>query len=170
MKKSFLLYLDMADPIEMLSDAEAGRLMKAVFRYASTGALPEELKAPANICFQFIRRSLDRDQEKYERTCAARAKAGRRGGTCSQERRKQMKAIASFAQANQADNENDSENDNENGNENDNDNENENMPAYSWPEGAESSPSLSFSGKYRNLSFLPEGFKIPDPQEICPAG
>ncbi|MCD7890682.1 MAG: DUF6291 domain-containing protein [Ruminococcus sp.] len=67
-KKSFVLYNDYYEHINMLSDEEAGMLMKAVFMYAETGEVPE-LQGMTKMAFSFISSQLDRDREKYEERC-----------------------------------------------------------------------------------------------------
>ena len=53
----------------MLSDVEAGRLLKALFEYNRTGALPEHLKNGTAILFAQLRAQHDRDRQRYERKC-----------------------------------------------------------------------------------------------------
>lgn len=117
MNNSFILYTDMGLSIQSLRDAEAGKLLKAIYQYVATGELPEGLKSPTAMCFALIRRSLDRDLAKYEEVCRRRAEAGRAGGLRTQELFRQKEANASNASANQAYHysENDSEYENENG-------------------------------------------------------
>ena len=155
MYTSFILYIDMAQPIQSLRDAEAGRLLKAIYRYVETGEAPDNLKGSTAMCFSLIRRSLDRDREKYEAVRKRRAEAGRCGGLRTQELYRQREAIAAFAPANAADNENGNENGNDNKNENGNGNDN--VPVPPCP-GAGDTPSQRFYGKYRNLAFTKEEY------------
>lgn len=149
MRKSFILYTDMENSVCMLRDTEAGRLLKALYVYMATGALPDNLRGGAGICFDMMRRSIDRDWEKYDAVCRRRAEAGRAGGLKTQQLNREGQANASFALANQAENE--SENDTEN--ENESESESGNKARCQGPENA---PSPILCGKYRNLSFTPE--------------
>lgn len=78
--KSFLLYFDMQESFEKLSDEQAGKLIKALFRYATTREETAELDPAADMLFAILQRAIDRDTEKYNRKILARAEAGRKGG------------------------------------------------------------------------------------------
>ena len=82
-KQSFVLYLDMRGPLELLSDAERGRLFSAIFAYAETGEVPE-LAGAESMAFAFIRTALDRDATRWEAVREKRREAGRLGGKQSQ--------------------------------------------------------------------------------------
>ena len=100
-KNSFVLYTDSAEQFEILSDEQAGKLIKAVFNYAGNRILPKFDDGMLIMAFSFIKGQIDRDSEKWEETRKKRAEAGRKGG-------KQTQANASSAkqtkqnQANQA--------------------------------------------------------------------
>lgn len=85
--KSFLLYFDMMDGFDALEDADAGRVMKAIFHYAAEGVLPQKLDPAGQMFFTFARHWLDLDKEKYAKKVIARAEAGRKGAQARQERR-----------------------------------------------------------------------------------
>ena len=92
-KESFVLHLEDFEDFEELKDAEAGKLIKAILAYASTGVLPENLGVRASTMFRYIRRHLDRDKARYEETCRKRAESGKLGGRPrKQEDEKQNKA------------------------------------------------------------------------------
>lgn len=86
MTKSFLLYFDMMDGFDNLSDADAGQVMKAVFHYAAEGTMPEGLPPDARMFFTFARHWIDLDKEKYAKKCLARAEAGRKSALARQQR------------------------------------------------------------------------------------
>ena len=154
MNNSFILYTDMGLSIQSLRDAEAGKLLKAIYQYVATGELPEGLKSPTAMCFALIRRSLDRDLAKYEEVCRRRAEAGRAGGLRTQELFRQKEANASNASANQAYHYSENDSENENGNESVND------PVPGPPSaGADSTHTPILYGKYRNLAFTPEEYE-----------
>lgn len=69
MRTYFILHYDSAEAVNMLSDTEAGRLLKALFEYNRTGALPEHLKSGTAILFSQLRAQHDRDRQRYERKC-----------------------------------------------------------------------------------------------------
>ena len=119
-KVSFILYSAYSKHFSRLSDEEAGKLIKAIFQYVENGTTPE-LPPCADVIFTFISEQLDRDLAKWADIKKKRAKAGRKGGLRTQQLNK---ANASFALANQAENENENVNENENENVNENENEN----------------------------------------------
>ena len=130
-QKSFILYSDYSDMINELSDAEAGELLKSVFKYTNTGEAPD-LKGMAKMAFIVIKQNLDRNAVKYQETIEKRRIAGSKGGkqrvknlTDSSVQANQANAtFAKQTQANQADNVNDNVNDNDNDNVNVNVNDN----------------------------------------------
>ena len=65
-KDSFILYLEQKQIFEMLTDEEAGQLIKAIFQYEDTGQLIS-LDKSLQIAFIPIRSALDRNKEKYEK-------------------------------------------------------------------------------------------------------
>lgn len=79
-QSSAVLHLDDFEDIGDLKDAEAGKLLKAILAYVSTGAMPDNLGIQAKTMFRYIRRHIDRDKAKYEETCRKRAEAGKQGG------------------------------------------------------------------------------------------
>ena len=67
-KKSFQLYNDYIDHFSLMSDEEAGKLIKAIFCYVND--LPcEELAGLPLMAFSFIRSQLKRDSDKYDARC-----------------------------------------------------------------------------------------------------
>lgn len=69
MKKSFMLYYDYQEHLNLLTDAEIGRLIIALFEYAECGVFPQ-LDGMVKMAFSFIRSQIDRDNQKYLDKCA----------------------------------------------------------------------------------------------------
>lgn len=93
---------------------------EAIMRYASSGTLPE-LKPLAKMAFSFIKKEMDYNRERYEKTVEKRREAGKSGA----EAKRAKKELANLAnaveakqteqdQAKQAHNVNDNVNDNDN--------------------------------------------------------
>ena len=105
-KKSFVLYVDYKQHLDLIEDAEDYRaLFDAIFQYCATGYEPENLKGVAMMAFSFIKKNIDRDCEKWEHTRKKRAEAGRKGGKAKAENAKQDEthlANASIAKQNLA--------------------------------------------------------------------
>ena len=78
-KNSFILYCDIGQHLELLSDEDAGLLFKGIVHYADTGE-PPQLPPMAAMAFSFIRAQIDRDQEKWNTTREKRRAAGKSGG------------------------------------------------------------------------------------------
>lgn len=87
-KKSFVLYDDYKEHVEMLSNTEAGILFKAIFEYRATNIAPNNLEGEVKMAFSFIRAGLARDTKKWEKIRTARIEAGKKGGLASGEARK----------------------------------------------------------------------------------
>lgn len=167
MIKSFILYLDLGPTIQELRDAEAGRLIKAVYAYVSTGALPQNLKGGGKVCFDVIRNALDRDIAKYELKRKQQSEAGRKGGKALQAKLhaqadslQSAKATPDFALANQANNRN--ININRNTNRNKNENINLNIPSDSCREDGLSSAQVNsptLYGRYQNIPLTEQEYR-----------
>lgn len=79
-QKSFIQYLDTAKQWELLSDSQAGVLIKALFRYCATGEQLQTDDGKLEMAFSFMTAQIDRDSAKWEKTCERRAEAGKKGG------------------------------------------------------------------------------------------
>lgn len=79
MKNGFVLYTDYIEQVEMLEAEQAKALFLAVLKYASGEELPE-MDLPTRLAFSFIRKQIDRENEKYQKTVEARKEAGAKGG------------------------------------------------------------------------------------------
>ena len=78
-KKSFILYHDYRQHLELLSDEDKGSLLMALFDYSEWGTLPG-FEGMKKMAFSFIRAQMDRDMAKYEATCERNRKNGQKGG------------------------------------------------------------------------------------------
>jgi len=68
-KDSFILYDDMAEPINSLSDEQAGRLIKHIFAYRNNTNWVGQLDSGASMAFSFIKGTMERNERKYKETC-----------------------------------------------------------------------------------------------------
>lgn len=110
-KNSFILYTYQAETLSDLSFEQKGRLLTALFAYAS-GEEPEITDQAVKVAFAFIRVQIERDKEKYTDVCEKRRNAARNRWQGKTNRCKPMQtdANAHFADANNYDNEYDSDN------------------------------------------------------------
>ena len=77
-KNSFLIYLDYQEQFDLLTDEQAGKLIKAIIKYEKTGKT-SELDGVTKMAFSFIKTQLDRDREKWKEEKQKRSEAGKRG-------------------------------------------------------------------------------------------
>lgn len=71
--KTFLLLCDFGEIINMLTDSEAGQIIKAVFDYEINSVMPEFSDRTLQIVFFDIKRFLDSNRENYEKICRQRS-------------------------------------------------------------------------------------------------
>ena len=77
-KNSFLIYLDYQEQFELLTDEQAGQLIKAIIKYEKTGEIAK-LDGMTKMAFSFIKQQLDRDTEKWREEKQKRSEAGKKG-------------------------------------------------------------------------------------------
>ena len=117
-KKSFIAYADWVSVFNMLTDEEAGKLVKLIFSYVNDEN-PEVQDRVLKMAFEPIKSQLKRDLSKWVEIKEKRREAGRKGAEAKAEQNKQMLANADFAEqtlAKQAVNVNVNVNDNVNDN------------------------------------------------------
>lgn len=79
--KGFFTYFHHAEPLEMLSDEQAGRLYKALMRYGNTGEEADfEGDCALNVMFSLFKKEIDYNFERYAEICEIRREVGKKGG------------------------------------------------------------------------------------------
>lgn len=75
-REGMIIYHEFAEGIAAMSDADAGKLLKALLAYSVNGedATP---KGTAAILYPVMRRKVDRDNQKYAELCETRSKAAK---------------------------------------------------------------------------------------------
>ena len=139
-KGSFVLYFDYRKHLEFLTDAECGKLFKALLDYGETKKEPE-LEGAARMAFSFIACQMDRDAEKYAETCRKRSEAGKKGGrpksNASDEEAKKANGFSKKqSEAKKPDNDTDTDNENDTDTDNDTDTTTPYIPQGGTPNGA----------------------------------
>ena len=100
-KNSFVVYTDIKETLDGLTDDQVATLFRGMVDYQLTGSVPE-FEGVLKFAFIPIRQQMDRDNTKWERTKAARAESGRQGGIRSGEvRRAKAQSEANEASASQ---------------------------------------------------------------------
>lgn len=77
--KTFIVYDEIKDTLDEMTDEEIGKLFRGMVDYHVTGEEPD-LKGGLKFAFIPIRQQMDRDDDKWNKTREARAEAGRKGG------------------------------------------------------------------------------------------
>ena len=69
-KDNFILYNNMFDMLEELTDSEVGEIIKDVFRYSINGSTPKYEKGSGkSIVFKSIKNTIDINNKKYLEKC-----------------------------------------------------------------------------------------------------
>ena len=120
-KRSFILYTQHREQVNMLTNEQAGELLKAVYEYADTGEA-QVTDPMVSMMLAFLRQQMDIDRKRYEETCEKRREAGKKGGrpkTANQQpellpeySEKPNGFTRKHSKAKKADNENEYDNDN----------------------------------------------------------
>ena len=69
MKETFILYTSYKDAIMVLSDEQAGRLLKAIFEYATTGIKQEIDDTAVKFAYMLIVSQIESSNKQYEKKC-----------------------------------------------------------------------------------------------------
>lgn len=117
-KKSFVLYVDNIQQIELLTNDEAGRLLKRIYRYVDTGRDEDSGIRLLDVLFAGIKAQLDRDAAKYKAKCETNSRIAR-----EREENRRNKNTNVHERARTSTNVTDNDSDNDNDNDSDNDNE-----------------------------------------------
>lgn len=92
---------DYLEEMELLSDEEFGRLIRALLVYSKTGET-SELSGSERVLFPRVKLQEDRFQESYNASLEQKQEAGRKGGKARAEKRKQRLAGESTGEQSQA--------------------------------------------------------------------
>ena len=80
-RKTFLVYKEWKDPVNLLSNEQAGILFKSMFAYWNNGEMPDFDNDPAlKMVSSFIIPQFLRDKTAYDRKCAVNKENGSKGG------------------------------------------------------------------------------------------
>lgn len=79
MRNSFIFFFSWRDALSGCSPEVRLEVYDAVIEYAASGTLPQ-MKPVSQIAFNFIKRDIDRNNERYDEILEIRREAGRKGG------------------------------------------------------------------------------------------
>jgi len=88
-KKSFVLYSDQRTVIDLLSDEQAGKLLKHIFSYVNDES-PELKDLSLQLAFEPIKQQLKRDLQKWENQRKQRSEAGKKS---AQSRKRNLTSV-----------------------------------------------------------------------------
>lgn len=95
--KGFIMYFDAMALLDTLSNAECGRVIRAISAYGRTGEEPPlKLTKAAYMTYLFMKAQLERDLAKYDATVKRNRINGAKGGKTTQ-KRKSMKMASACA-------------------------------------------------------------------------
>lgn len=92
-KKSFLLYADYISTFEKLTDEEAGKLSKMIFKYVND-LNPEPENRIIELVFEPIKLQLKRDLNHWETVKTVRSENGKKGGRPNKEKAKKANGLS----------------------------------------------------------------------------
>jgi len=79
-KNNFILYKDFKSTIDILSDEQAGKLIKAVFSYVNGRVNPNFDDGMLIVAFNVLKAQLERDLIKYKKIVVRNQENGKKGG------------------------------------------------------------------------------------------
>ena len=68
-RKSFLVYYDMIEQLDILTDVEVGMLFRAVVLFAKEGVIPKFDDKALTVLFLGMKSQIERDAQKYQERC-----------------------------------------------------------------------------------------------------
>lgn len=98
-EKSFLVYCDKSEQVDLLTDEEAGQLFKALFRYVRDGEILVTDNRTLQYAFVAFKTTIDHNAEKYTRIVEKRREAGRKGNRVRWGEKEESQNIANIANA-----------------------------------------------------------------------
>lgn len=71
-----MLYFDIEPGLKMLDDPQRGQLLTAILEYAHFGAVPDFTDPMLSMAWSFVKTSIDRDGERYEKAVTKKKISG----------------------------------------------------------------------------------------------
>lgn len=79
MIKYVKIFCDISETVDVLSDAEAGRLLKSLLHYGKDGTV-DQLPGQEKLVFHMLKAQIDRDRESYDQKSQRNRENGAKGG------------------------------------------------------------------------------------------
>ena len=86
-KKGFLIFHDQETVVQELSDENAGRILKALFRYSADSEETHFKEPEVRMAYKIFCASLDRNAEEYQAICDKRSASAKKRYEKTSERR-----------------------------------------------------------------------------------
>ena len=94
-----MVYLDNLTQVELLTDEEAGKLFKSLFKFSiDSEDYSNNLEPMTKMAYSFMTEQIRRDNQRYEERCKTNAQNAKKGGIA----KKRLQAIASEGVSSQA--------------------------------------------------------------------
>ena len=90
-KNNFIMYKDFKTTLDLLSNEQAGKLIKAVYAYVNGRVEPNFKDGMLKIAFNILKTQLERDLELYKKKVRASQENGKLGGRPKKEKPKEPK-------------------------------------------------------------------------------
>ena len=74
-RPGIMLYFDILEPIQLLTDAERGKLLTAILEYGKEGKIPK-FRGKLALAWGFVQPKIDRDEVQYDATVQQKKYAG----------------------------------------------------------------------------------------------
>lgn len=125
------LFIDTYTELSQLSDAQVGRLIKAILVYADHGETPDfSDDIGVSLMFSSMKKQIDRDFKKYTDLCEKRSQAGKKGGAPLGNSNAAKTSKTSKTSEDKDNKEDNNEDEDENEDDNDNNNKHEAQSAH----------------------------------------
>jgi len=129
MRDTVLLYTSIKEPVDALTDEQAGKLFKAILAYQTDNDVV--LDGLLNVVFLQVKQQIDYNNDKFDETARKRSEAGKKGMESRWNKNNNDNNVITndnnvkdVITSDNKNNYNDNDNGNDNGNDNENDNEN----------------------------------------------
>lgn len=99
-KGTFIVYDEIKDSLDEMTDEEIGRLFRGMVDYHVTGEEPE-FEGGIKFAFIPIRQQMDRDDEKWAKTREARSEAGKKSAEAKSQQKATNSTNVDFVEQNQ---------------------------------------------------------------------
>lgn len=152
--KFVTLFIDSYSELSLLSDAQTGRLIKALLQYADSGEMPDlSDDTLVQLMFSILKKQIDRDFETYEEKCERRTSSAKKAAQARYRKKEKSCETHATACVSCQDKDKDNNKDNDNNDDKDKYNDDDNSNAHS-ADMNRASPAIEIAESYEIVDFL----------------